>query len=282
MKQIINRLSLIFVFLFVAAMVFVTYYLYIFPDQINKRSILVDQEAIKSLRPVFNELNIIIFAGLLIGLIALMLQLFNQNTSKEDDFVFSEKSKTKIAEKEEEIEETTQTGNNYSLREFEKIIQSGGDQKRMLNKILWAVSKKIDASQAAIYKSITEENDRYIQLVATFAYSVPDSEVIKFEYGEGLAGQVAKEGRVYNISDVPDGYIQVVSGLGNASPNHLLIMPLLKEEEILGVIELASFKMFDKELEEFLGKLCNVIANKLHDDMQVTTAVVEESKSDKI
>jgi len=280
MKQIINRLSLVFVFLFVAAMVFVAYYLYIFPDQLDKRSILVDQEAISNLKPVFTELNIIIFAGLLIGLIALMLQLFNQNTSKEDEIIFNEMNKSKVAEKEEEIEESTETGNNYSLREFEKIIQAGGDRKRLLNKVLWALSKKIDASQAAIYQTITEENTRFIQLVATFAYSVPDSEVIKFEFGEGLAGQVAKEGRTFNINDVPEGYIQVVSGLGSASPNHLLIMPLLKEEEVLGVIEIASFKLFDKELEDYLGKLSSLIAEKLHDDMPVATTVGEESKSE--
>lgn len=264
MKSIVNRLSLIFLFLFTAALVFSAYYLYIFPDRLNKGSVLVDQEAIKSLTPVFTELNIVVWSGLITGLIALMLQLFNNN-NKDVDQEYHEISTSMDKEMEDESEQDDkeEVDQKFCVAKYEKILQGEGELKKILNKVLWTVSKDLEASQAAIYQTTEGDEKRFIELIATFAYSVPDSEVIRFEFGEGLAGQVAKEGRVFNIKDVPEGYIKVLSGLGNASPNHLIILPISNDENVLGVMEIASFKAFDQETEKFLEKLSNRMAEKL-------------------
>ena len=68
---------------------------------------------------------------------------------------------------------------------------------------------------------------------------------MSFEMGEGLVGQVAQTGEVINLNEVPDGYIQVISGLGKASPSSLIIYPVKKNEEVIAVFELASFLPFD-------------------------------------
>lgn len=264
MKSIVNRLSLIFVFLFVAAMVFSAYYLYIFPDRLNRGSVLVDQETIKNLSPVFTELNIVVFSGLVLGLITLMLQLFN-NSGKDEDMVYTEINHVQNEEEGQQEVSINQEEEKqkFSIKEYEKILQEKGELKKIFNKVLWTACKELEASQATLYRSIEEEDKRFIELLATFAYSVPDSELIKFEYGEGLAGQVAKEGRVFNITDVPEGYLKVVSGLGSSSPSHLMILPIADNDNIVGVMEIASFKPFDKHIEKFLEKLSARLAERL-------------------
>ncbi|MFW5760357.1 MAG: GAF domain-containing protein [Cyclobacteriaceae bacterium] len=265
MKSVLNRLSLIFIFLFTAALIFTAYYLYIFPDRINKGSVLVDQETIKSLAPVFTELNIVMWSALILALVAIMLQLFNNNSTN-SDLLFDEKEKENAIGLESEFQQIQQdviTDQRFSIKEYEKILEKNNDLKRILNKVLWTVCKELEASQAAIYRVVDESETRYIELFATFAYSVPDSELIRFEFGEGLAGQVAKEGRTFNIDNVPEGYIKVISGLGNASPNHLLILPVAKNDNIMGVMEIASFKVFDKDVVKFLEKLSTRMAEIL-------------------
>ena len=58
-----------------------------------------------------------------------------------------------------------------------------------------------------------------------------------------------------NIQTVPDGYIQILSGLGQSSPNSIIIFPIKKEEKVIAVVELASFKNFTKDDEDFLSEL---------------------------
>jgi len=70
-----------------------------------------------------------------------------------------------------------------------------------------------------------------------------------FKLGETLPGQVAKNMKPMSISDIPENYIIVTSGLGKAKPRHLYFLPLIVNEKTIAVIEMASFKEFDKESE---------------------------------
>lgn len=70
-----------------------------------------------------------------------------------------------------------------------------------------------------------------------------------FKLGETLPGQVAKNMKPLNISDIPENYIKVASGLGKSNPRHLYFLPIIVNEQTIAVIELASFKEFDKECE---------------------------------
>jgi GAF domain len=70
-----------------------------------------------------------------------------------------------------------------------------------------------------------------------------------FKLGETLPGQVAKNKRAMNISDIPDNYVKVASGLGKGSPRHLYFLPVIENEITIAIIEMASFIEFDKESE---------------------------------
>lgn len=127
--------------------------------------------------------------------------------------------------------------------------------KELSKSFLWAVAKELDASQGAFFTTTEKDGIHYLQFIAGYAYHLPDSETIEFEFGEGLSGQVAKEGKAINIQSVPDGYITILSGLGNASPSSMYIFPIKRDNNVIAVIELASFKKITKEDEAFLAQL---------------------------
>lgn len=91
-----------------------------------------------------------------------------------------------------------------------------------------------------------------------------ESEPISYREGETLAGQVAKNKTILNLSKVPDNYIAIASGLGEGSPNYLLIIPIISpSNETIGIIELASFKSFSSEIEELFAYIGQKLGEKL-------------------
>ena len=87
-----------------------------------------------------------------------------------------------------------------------------------------------------------------------------EEEIRSFNLGEGLTGQVAKTQELLNINNVPKSYIKIISGLGNSSPRYLCIFPIIKNKETIGVVELASFSEFEKNVNEIFILLAEKIA----------------------
>ena len=93
----------------------------------------------------------------------------------------------------------------------------------------------------------------------------------RFVIGEGLVGQAALERKTIAISDAPPGYIKVGSGLGEATPADILVMPVLFEDQVLGVIELASIRPFSEVHRDFLdqiGETIGVVLNTIRANMR--------------
>jgi signal transduction protein with GAF and PtsI domain len=122
---------------------------------------------------------------------------------------------------------------------------------------IWTLAKHFEASQGAFFIAKEKEGIRFLDFTAGYAYHIPDSETITFEFGEGLSGQVAKSGKLINLKTVPDGYITILSGLGSSTPKSMLIYPIVYNEKVVAVFELASFKNFEEEDEKFILQTCN-------------------------
>ena len=104
---------------------------------------------------------------------------------------------------------------------------------------------------------------RYLQMIACHAYDRKKFADKRIEWGEGLIGTCAMEKKTIYLLDIPDQYLTITSGLGKANPDALILVPLLVNNEVQGIIEIASFSQFDKYQIEFIEKVADSIAMTL-------------------
>lgn len=108
-----------------------------------------------------------------------------------------------------------------------------------------------------------EKEQKYLELKAGFAYNQRKFLQKKVALGQGLVGQAVLEKDTLHLDKLPEGYLEISSGLGEASPQNLLIVPLIDHEETYGAIEIASFKRFEAYEVEFVQKVAENIASTL-------------------
>jgi putative methionine-R-sulfoxide reductase with GAF domain len=166
----------------------------------------------------------------------------------------------------EAAKQEQQDGSEKTTISLDGVIQSlqhTSSTKDAITKGLHAVCKELEAGQGAIYLSKIEDEKRSLVLNAGYALSHGESTVIRFEYGEGLVGQVAASGNSIYLDEIPEGYIKIISGLGTASPRYLYLNPIKKNDQIVGVIEVASFKNITQDQQRFISEATQQIAQKI-------------------
>jgi DNA-binding Xre family transcriptional regulator len=146
------------------------------------------------------------------------------------------------------------------LTEIKQLAQRGG--KDVLLNGLKAICRQLEAGQGAIYSFKEADEKRWIELSGGYALSIGENTVIKFDLGEGLIGQSAAEGKILYIDEVPEGYMKVVSGLGMASPRYLLIVPAKKEDKVVGVLEVSTFKAISATQRKFVEEAAQLLGAK--------------------
>lgn len=134
---------------------------------------------------------------------------------------------------------------------LEEILRGADDPAQsMVN----GLARQLQAAQIALYVSVGNS----FELKCGFALSSQESRQHVYASGEGLVGRAAEEGNTLFIDKLPTGYITVFSGLGAASPTYLAIVPLKQEDNIKGVLEVATFvRLSVKTIQklEQLGKI---------------------------
>ncbi len=123
---------------------------------------------------------------------------------------------------------------------------------------------------------------RNLSLAGSYAYQRRKNLSNKISVGEGIVGQSVKEKQAIIISDVPDDYISVNSGLGQAAPNNLMVSPLLLEGSVKGAIEIGRFGEFDDKAIELLERSNESIAmaiNSAHDRVRMQDLLEEAQRS---
>ena len=103
------------------------------------------------------------------------------------------------------------------------------------------------------------EKGTWLRLIAGYGLRADQDEPVQYRFGQSLVGQVARSKRSIVVQDVPEGYIKVSSGLGEAKPASLAVLPILFEDQVLGVIELASFSPFTEVQAGFLEQLTETL-----------------------
>jgi hypothetical protein len=147
------------------------------------------------------------------------------------------------------------------LAKFAEILRNQDDFQKLGDTIISSLIKYVDANQGGLFIVNDDRgHEEHLELLSCYAWEKKKFIEMKVKRGEGLAGQCWQEGNPIYITDVPDEYIAIKSGLGKAVPTSILIMPLKVNENIYGVVEIASFKVFTLHEKEFVERVCENIA----------------------
>jgi len=148
-----------------------------------------------------------------------------------------------------------------NLAKFTQMLQGQKDLKTVTQRILSELAQVVVAHYGAFYILHQDEETQNVRLNLFSAYGYRSEKNIPLEFaiGEGLVGQVAFEKERIILSNVPSNYIKISSGLGKAKPANLIILPVLFENKVKAVIELASLDVFSETHLDFLSQLTESI-----------------------
>jgi len=135
------------------------------------------------------------------------------------------------------------------------------DIEDLAYELIKKITELLGAQQGAIYLLYNENStNSYLKLISCFAYDRKKYEEYSVSLKEGLVGTCANERKTIYITDVPENYTRITSGLGQVNPSSLLLVPMLSEGKVLGVIEIASIDTFENYQILFLEEMAQDIS----------------------
>ncbi len=166
-----------------------------------------------------------------------------------------------------------------NLARFTGMLQGQRDLTTVGRMILSELAPLVNAQQGVIYQMETGESSGMV-LLSAFASDGPDGHLRRVKLGEGLVGQCATEKRRMLISDLPANTVPVRSGLFEAVPRNVIVLPVLFEDRVKAVIELASLGGFTASHLAFLEQLTasiGIVLNSIEATMQ-TEGLLKQSQ----
>ena len=162
-------------------------------------------------------------------------------------------------------EEQKRNWATQGLAKFADILRSNDQGLTALgDAIISNLVKYLDANQGGLFViNDTHEDDVHLELIACYAWNKKKYLKMRVDSGEGLVGQAWQENDTLLITEVPQNFVKITSGLGEANPNCFLIVPLTVNDVTYGVVEIASFKVIEPYQIEFVKKLAESIASTL-------------------
>lgn len=186
--------------------------------------------------------------------------LFGGHGTLGESLSYMQDSLMKVAE-----EDRQRNHINEGLAKFSEILgKNTNSLERFGDETILNLIKFLDANQGAIFVVNDDDaEDQYLDLIASYAYNKKKYTDVKIVKGQGLVGQSWQEMKRIYMTDVPKNYVNITSGLGYSTPRCILIVPLIFNEEIHGVIELASFHALKDYELGFIEKVSESISSAL-------------------
>jgi hypothetical protein len=272
MKLDQRKISLTLVLVYIICVFFTAYILFTIQDDLIYGQAL-DLSQLSMAKPILMKLYFTTGLTILFGL-GILYYFFNTN-NMEVIYVEKKEEKKKNTEK-------TEDGNDKKLDVSsikDALSSRSKSEEKILSDGLTELCKRLEAGVGAFYMVKKDKDKKVLQMNATYAMSLSESQRPIFEFGEGLVGQVAQEEKPINIDDIPEGYIKVISGLGSASPTHVLIIPIKYGKELFGVAEIASFTAFNNKHIDAVNETFEIITNKLYAKSGTKEEVASSEKS---
>ncbi|WP_435224756.1 HAMP domain-containing protein [Streptomyces sp. Tue6028] len=160
-----------------------------------------------------------------------------------------------------------------NLARISALMQGRRDLDDVASLIMSELTPVVSAQHGAFFLSMplvdgkepgAEDEDAYeLRMLGSYGYSM-GSMPTSFRPGEALIGTAAQEKRTILVENAPSGYLKISSGLGEAPPAQVIVLPVLFEGTVLGVIELASFTPFTQIQKDFLNQIAEMIATSVN------------------
>ncbi|MGH3071368.1 MAG: response regulator, partial [Gaiellaceae bacterium] len=170
---------------------------------------------------------------------------------------------------------------NSNLARFSGMLQGQRDQKTVARLLMSEVTPLVNAHHGTFYVAEDVDDELELRLVATYGYKERKSISNRFKVGEAIVGQAAFEKKPIVITQAPEDYIKIASGLGEAKPASIIVLPVLFEETVMAVIELASFTPFTEIQQTFLDQLSEstgVVLNTIQANMRTEELLLQSQQ----
>ncbi|WP_199836094.1 HAMP domain-containing protein [Streptomyces sp. TP-A0356] len=169
----------------------------------------------------------------------------------------------------ESLRETTRANQEQdwlktNLARISSLMQGHRDLPVVAELIMDELAPLVSAQYGAFYLAEDTERGPELRLVGSYGYPDDDERPTRIPVGRSLVGQAARNRRVISVEELPPGYVTISSGLGHMVPSALTVLPIVVEDQVLGVIELGSVTRFTQIHQDFLGQLMPTIGVNLN------------------
>lgn len=173
--------------------------------------------------------------------------------------------KSKQEQQQQFIENEQRNWIERGISNFNEILRLySNDIKELGHQIISATVQYLGAIQGGIFILHDEKTDDiHLELAASYAYNRRKFLQKRIDIGDGLIGLSVLEKETIHLTELPEDYLEITSGLGDAKPVSILIVPLMKEDVVHGVIEISSFIPFEPHQIQFVQRLGTTIASTL-------------------
>jgi signal transduction histidine kinase/DNA-binding response OmpR family regulator/HAMP domain-containing protein len=168
-----------------------------------------------------------------------------------------------------------------NLAKFTRMLQGQKDLLTVGRLILSELAPVVSAQQGVFYIMDDSGEEPELKLLASYAYRARKGVSKRFKLGEGLVGQAAVEKERILLTNVPNNYMQIGSGLGETAPVNIVVLPILFEGQVKAVMELSSLERFNSTHHAFLGQLTEsigIVLNTIEANM-LTEDLLKQSQS---
>ncbi len=200
---------------------------------------------------------------------------------KPDDILGEALIKMRTSLKELREGDRVQKWSSTGIASISELLLSETNLDRLVSKTLRELIKRLNAHQGAIYITQKKEDRTVLKLMSSYAGNKKlKLDELYLNEGEGIVGEAFRRKDLLEITEVPESYTFIKSGLGEAIPKSILIIPLNVKDKTVGVIEIASFNSFTKIEKHFLTNVSENIAVAIRSvtSTQETQKLLEEAQ----
>ncbi|KFU81719.1 Signal transduction histidine kinase [Amycolatopsis lurida] len=148
---------------------------------------------------------------------------------------------------------------NTNLARISGLMQGHRDLRVVATLIMNELTPLVGAQHGTLFLTESGDQGTRLRLITSYGHSEDPGTPVDFAMGQSLIGQAAQTKKPIVVDRTPPGFVKISSSLGSAPPVTLIVLPIVFEDQVLGVIELASFGGFTAVRKDFLEQLMETI-----------------------